>query len=276
MFSKQSPEKKAWDSVTPETIQKCFKRCGFHAGNEGKDGRFISFLFICAGVTNCQKFAFLLNNKMLVTVIHYFLVLNYYNSHTGNKRRSLKFSNKLCMLFSLQKLLYRNHKYSIQLFVVIIQSLSFCIAFVYNKKILFSFYVCYLLENETLAQELFGGSLDEVLGTDDDDPKVDFDIIAREVFGASIQEIIVIESEVITCDDTIRDWDAAAEDILENIQRDEEEEQEESDNDEGNENTFDKSFQISLLLLSTLALLKSLLLIIEWQLLLLMWHQLKL
>ena len=44
---------------------------------------------------------------------------------------------------------------------------------------------------------------------------------------------------MITCDDTIRDWDAAAEDILENIQRDEEDEQEESDNDEGNENTFD-------------------------------------
>ena len=105
---------------------------------------------------------------------------------------------------------------------------------------LFSFYyVCYLLENETLAQDLFGGSLDEVLGTDDDDPKVDFDVIAWKVFGASIQEIIDIESEVITCDDTMRDWDAAAEDILENIQRDEEEEQEESDDDEGNKNTFD-------------------------------------
>ena len=105
---------------------------------------------------------------------------------------------------------------------------------------LFSFYyVCYLLENETLAQDLFGGSLDEVLGTDDDDPKVDFDVIAWEVFGASIQEIIDIESEVITCDDTMHDWDAAAEDILENIQRDEEEEQEESDDDEGNKNTFD-------------------------------------
>ena len=115
---------------------------------------------------------------MLVTVIHYFLVLNYYNSHTGNKRRSLKFSNKLCMLFSLQKLLYRKHEYSP----------CFCVGFFYNKKILFSFYyVCYLLENETLAQELFGGSLDKVLGTDDDDPKVDFDVIAREVFGASIQ-----------------------------------------------------------------------------------------
>ena len=82
------------------------------------------------------------------------------------------------MLFSLQKLLYRNHEYSP----------GFCVGFFYNKKILFSFYyVCYLLENETLAQELFGGSLDEVLGTDDNDPKVDFDDIAREVFGASIQ-----------------------------------------------------------------------------------------
>ena len=77
--------KKAWDSVTPETIQKCVQRCGFQAGNKGEDGRFISFLYVCAGVTDCQKFAFLLNNKMLVTVIHYFLVLNYYNSHTGNK-----------------------------------------------------------------------------------------------------------------------------------------------------------------------------------------------
>ena len=111
---------------------------------------------------------------------------------------------------------------------------------IFYNKIFFSFYyVCYLLENETLAQELFGGSLDEVLGTDDDDPKVDFDVIAWEVFGASIQEIIDIESEVITCDDTMHDWDAAAEDILENIQRDEEEEQEESDDDEGNKNTFD-------------------------------------
>ena len=79
-----------------------------------------------------------------------------------------------------------------------------------------------------LAQELFGGSLDEVLGTDDDGPKVDFDVIAREVFGASIQEIIDIESEMITCDDGMFDWDVAAEDILENIQRDEKEEQEES------------------------------------------------
>ena len=43
---------------------------------------------------------------------------------------------------------------------------------------------------------------------------------------------------MITCDDTMRDWDAAAGDILENIQGDEEE-QEESDDDEGNENTYD-------------------------------------
>ena len=90
-----------------------------------------------------------------------------------------------------------------------------------------------------LAQELFGGSLDEVLGTDDDGPKVDFDVIAREVFGASVYEIIDIESEMITCDDGLRDWDVTAEDILENIQMDEEEEQEESDDDEGNDNSFD-------------------------------------
>ena len=70
--------KKAQDSTTPETIQKCFKRCGFQTENEDEDGRF-NFLYVCAGVTNCQYFAFLLNNKMLVTVIHYFLVLNYYN-----------------------------------------------------------------------------------------------------------------------------------------------------------------------------------------------------
>ena len=144
------------------------------------------------------------------------------------------------MLFSLQKLLHRNHEYSIQLFTVIIQSPGFCIAFFYNKILSSFYYICYLLENETLAQELFGGSLDEVLGTDDDHPKVDFDVISQEVFGASIQEIIDIESEVIiTFDDTMRDWDAAADDILENIQRDEEEEQEESDDDEGNKNTFD-------------------------------------
>ena len=54
------------------------------------------------------------------------------------------------MLFSLQKLLYRNHEYRIQLFIVIVQSPGFCIAFFYNKKILFRFYyVCYLSENET-------------------------------------------------------------------------------------------------------------------------------
>ena len=41
--------KKALDSVTPETIQKCFKRCGFQAETEGEDGRFISFLYVCAG-----------------------------------------------------------------------------------------------------------------------------------------------------------------------------------------------------------------------------------
>ena len=225
--------KKAWDSVTPETIQKCFRRCCFQAGNEGEEGRFISFLYVCAGVTNYQYFAILLNNRMLVTVIHYFLVLNYDNLCAGNKRRSLKFSNKLCMLFSLQKLLHRNREYSIQLFTIIMQSPGFCIAFFYNKILSSFYYICYLLENETL------GSLDEVLGTDDDHPKVDFDVIAQKVFGASIQEIIDIKSEVITCDDTIHDWDAAADDILENIQRDEEEEQEESDDDEGNENTFD-------------------------------------
>ena len=37
----------------------------------------------------------------------------------------------------------------------------------------------------------------------------------------------------------MHDWDAPADDILENNQRDEEEEQEESDDDEGNENSFD-------------------------------------
>ena len=68
---------------------------------------------------------------------------------------------------------------------------------------------------------------------------VDFDVTAREVFGASIQEIIDIESEVITCDDTIRDWDIPAEDILENIQRDKEEDQEEQDYDGANENSLD-------------------------------------
>ena len=73
----------------------------------------------------------------------------------------------------------------------------------------------------------------------------------------------------------MRDWDAAAGDILENIQGDEEEEQEESDDDEGNENTFDTIIP-DFLLLSTLALLKILLLITECQLLLLTWHQLKL
>ena len=206
--------KKSWDSVTPETIQKCFRQCCFQAGNEGEEGRFISFLYVCAGVTNYQYFAILLNNRMLVTVIHYFLVLNYDNLCAGNKRRSLKFSNKLCMLFSLQKLLHRNHEYSIQLFTIIMQSPGFCIAFFYNKILSSFYYICYLLENETL------GSLDEVLGTDDDHPKVDFDVIAQKVFGASIQEIIDIKSEVITCDDTIHDWDAAADDILENIQRD--------------------------------------------------------
>ena len=102
-----------------------------------------------------------------------------------------------------------------------------------------AFATCYLLENETLAQGLFGDSLDEVLGTDNDDSKVDFDVIAWEVFGVSIQEIIDIKSEVITCDKIMHNRYAPAKDILENIQRDEEEEQEESDNDEGNENLFD-------------------------------------
>ena len=92
MFSKQSPKKKAWDFVTPETIQTCFKRCCFHAGNEGKDGRFISFLYICAGVTNCQKFAFLLNNKMLVTVMQSGMPLQriYWKIFRGMKKKSKK------------------------------------------------------------------------------------------------------------------------------------------------------------------------------------------
>ena len=138
-----------------------------------------------------------------------------------------------------------------------------------------AFTTCYLLENETLAQGLFGDSLDEVLRTDNDDSKVDFDVIAWEVFGVSIQEIIDIKSEVITCDKIMHNRYAPAKDILENIQRDEEEEQEESDDDEGNENTFDTIIP-DFLLLSTLALLKILLLITECQLLLLTWHQLKL
>ena len=170
------------------------------------------------------------------------------------------------MLFSLQELLHRNHKYSIQLFFIMIQSPSFCIAFFHHKKILFSFYyICYLLENETLAQELFGGSLDEVLGTDDDNPKVDFDVIAWEVFGASIQEIIDIESKVITCDDTMHDWDAAAEDILENIQGDKKKNKKSQMMMRETRTHLIQSFQISLLLLSTLALLKSLLIITECQ-----------
>ena len=149
----------------------------------------------------------------------------------------LKFSNKLCMFSFLQKLLYRNQEHSIQLFIVIIQKPSFCVAFFYNKKILFSFYcVCYLLENDTLIQELFGGRLDKVLGTDNDDSEVDFDVIACKVFRASIQ-IIDIKSEVVTCDGTMHVWDAPAENILENILGDEEEKQE-LDN-EGNKNLCD-------------------------------------
>ena len=64
-------------------------------------------------------------------------------------------------------------------------------------------------------------------------------LLLLQVFGASIQEIIDIESEVITCDDTMCDWDAPADVILENIKMNEEEEQEELDNDEGNKNSFD-------------------------------------
>ena len=44
---------------------------------------------------------------------------------------------------------------------------------------------------------------------------------------------------MITCDDTMCDWDAPADVILENIKMDEEEEQEELDNDAGNKNLFD-------------------------------------
>ena len=82
--------KKPWHFITPETIQKYFKRCGFQTENEKEDSRFISFLYLCTGVTGYQYLAFLLNNKMFFMVIHYFLVLNYYNSHTGKKRRSFK------------------------------------------------------------------------------------------------------------------------------------------------------------------------------------------
>ena len=35
-------DKKAWDSVTSETIQKCFKQCDFQTENKGEDSRFIS------------------------------------------------------------------------------------------------------------------------------------------------------------------------------------------------------------------------------------------
>ena len=43
---------------------------------------------------------------------------------------------------------------------------------------------------------------------------------------------------MITCDDTLCDWDAPADVILENIKMDEEE-QEGLDDDEGNKNSFD-------------------------------------
>ena len=82
--------KNTWDSLTPETIHKCFKRCGFATENDGEDGRFIFFLYVCTCVTNYQYLAFLLNNKMFVMVIHFFLALNY-NSHTGNKFFQLNF-----------------------------------------------------------------------------------------------------------------------------------------------------------------------------------------
>lgn len=40
-----------------------------------------------------------------------------------------------------------------------------------------------------LIQELFGGSLEEAVGTDDDNSEVDFDVIMQDVFGTIIQEI---------------------------------------------------------------------------------------
>lgn len=43
--------------------------------------------------------------------------------------------------------------------------------------------------NETLIQELFGGSLEEAVGTDNDNFEVDFDVNIQDVFGTIIQEI---------------------------------------------------------------------------------------
>ena len=118
------------------------------------------------------------------------------------------------------------------MFIIIILSPDFCIAFFYNKKILLSFYyVCYLSKNETLLQELFGGCLDEVLGTDDDESAVAF-VITQKVFRASIQEISDIENDYLRWHHA---WLGCP---CRRIQRDREE-QEELDDDEGNKNSFD-------------------------------------
>ena len=168
------------------------------------------------------------------------------------------------MFFSLQKLLYRNHKYSIKLLIVIIQSSDFYITYFHNKKILFSFYHSVIFQKMKLSHRSFlvAAWMRFQVYTDDDDSEVDFDVIAWKVFGASIQDIIDIESEVITCDDTMHDWDAPA-DILEKFRGMKKKSKRSQMMMREMKTHLIQSFQISLLLLSTLVLLKSLLLIIE-------------
>ena len=168
------------------------------------------------------------------------------------------------MFFSLQKLLYRNHKYSIKLLIVIIQSSGFYITCFHNKKILFSFYHSVIFQKMKLSHRSFlvAAWMRFQVYTDDDDSEADFDVIAWKVFGPSIQDIIDIESEVITCDDTMHDWDASA-DILEKFRGMKKKSKRSQMMMREMKTHLIQSFQISLLLLSTLVLLKSLLLIIE-------------
>ena len=45
VFQAITRKKKAWDSVTPETIQKCFKQCAFQIENKVKMKMVGLFLF---------------------------------------------------------------------------------------------------------------------------------------------------------------------------------------------------------------------------------------
>ena len=99
------------------------------------------------------------------------------------------------------------------------------------------------LENEDLAEDLFGATtaeLKEITSGEndvDDGDGIDFETAAREYFGATIEEIIAAESHIVTSNDEPINWNAPAIDLIDSITEIEESSEVESDVEEEPKNS---------------------------------------